>query len=212
MFLTDIIATVAQWCTAVISALGYPGIIVLMTLESMVFPLPSEMIMPFAGFLAGQGVFSFWPVVIFSVIGSLLGSLISYAIGFFLGRGFIVRYGRFFLLHEADLVWAEGWFARRGAVTILIGRFIPVVRHIISIPAGTAKMNVWKFLAYTGIGAAFWNAFLTWCGYELGERWSEVEQYSDPLSYATVIVLFGIACWWVWHHWKTRRMSRTISS
>ena len=176
-----------------------------MVLESMVFPLPSELVMPFAGFLAGQGVFSFWMVVASSVVGSLLGSLLSYAMGFYLGRGFIIKYGKFFLLHEADLIKTEQWFARRGGITILIGRFVPVVRHLISIPAGTAKMNVWKFLAYTGIGALGWNAFLAYSGYYLGENWAQVEHYSEWLSIGTLFLLVIAGCWWVWHMWTTRR-------
>jgi membrane protein DedA with SNARE-associated domain len=205
MIITDILGWMAAWCILIIETLGYPGVLVLMVLESMVFPLPSELIMPFAGFLAGQGVFSFWMVVASSVVGSLLGSLLSYAMGFYLGRGFIIKYGRFFLLHEVDLIRTEQWFARRGGITILIGRFVPVVRHLISIPAGTAKMNVWKFLAYTGMGALGWNAFLAYCGFYLGENWAQVEHYSEWLSIGTLFLLFIAGSWWVWHMWTTRR-------
>ncbi len=205
MFLTDILGWIASWSVLIIEKLGYPGIIVLMTLESMVFPLPSELVMPFAGFLAGQGKFSLWMVIATSVVGSIIGSLLSYAMGRYLGRAFIIKFGKFFLLHEVDLIKTEAWFARRGGITILLGRFIPVVRHLISIPAGTARMNVWKFVIYTAIGAAGWNAFLAYCGFILGERWSEVEQYSEWLSIATVIVMVIIGVWWVWHHIKTRK-------
>jgi membrane protein DedA with SNARE-associated domain len=189
MGITEWIATTA---VAMISATGYPGIFILMTMESMVFPVPSEAVMPFAGFLIVDGQFSFSGVIAASTIGSIVGSLISYSIGFYGGKPFIQKFGKYLLLNVHHLEVSEKFFAKRGDITILISRFIPIVRHLISIPAGFGKMNIWKFSIYTIIGAGCWNAFLTYVGYSLKNNWSEVMKYSHIIDLVVVGVL-GIA-------------------
>src|SRR3989339_804306 len=159
-FLSQILGYIGNLAITIISALGYPGLFFLMILESMVFPLPSELVMPFAGFLVYQGKLNLGLVIFFSSLGSLTGSLLSYAMGKFGGKKFISKYGKWFLLDESDLQKTEHWFSKRGEWTILIGRFVPVVRHLISLPAGMGKMNLKKFCIYTIIGATFWNAIL----------------------------------------------------
>ena len=133
----------------IISFLGYGGVFFLMILESMVFPIPSELIMPFAGFLIARGEMNFPLVIIFSTLGSLVGSLISYYIGKYGGNKVVLRFGKYMFLDETDLMKTEKWFSEKGEKTVFISRFIPVVRHLISIPAGIGKMDLKKFCFYT---------------------------------------------------------------
>ena len=177
----------------------------MMVLESMIFPVPSELVMPFAGFLIAQGNFSFLGVIIASSLGSIVGSLISYYIGRYGGNAVVYKLGKYLLLHEADLVKTEEWFAKKGEWTIFVGRLIPVVRHLISIPAGVGKMPLGKFCTYTIIGATIWNTFLAYLGYLFGENWAIVRQYSEPVSITAAILIVIGAVWFVYHHVKTRR-------
>jgi membrane protein DedA with SNARE-associated domain len=186
---------IAATAVAIIGASGYPGIFILMTLESMVFPVPSEAVMPFAGFLIVDGKFTWTGVILASTLGSIVGSLLSYAIGYYGGKPFIQRFGKYLLLNTHHLEISEKFFAKRGEITILLSRFIPVVRHLISIPAGFGKMTIWKFSIYTIIGAGCWNAFLTWVGFELKNNWKEVMTYSHTIDLVVVGVL-GIAAFY----------------
>src|SRR3989344_5804666 len=147
--ITEILAYIGNLCVQLISYMGYFGVFVLMTFESMIIPIPSELVMPFAGFLAAKGEMSFILVVVFSSLGSVFGSLISYYIGKYGGRKLVFDYGKYFLLDETDLIKTEQWFSNKGEKTVFISRFIPVVRHLISIPAGIGKMNLGKFIFYT---------------------------------------------------------------
>ena len=183
---------IANTAVAFIAATSYPGIFLLMVLESMVFPGPSESVMPFAGFLIVDGQFTFTGVIIASTLGSITGSLISYAIGFYGGRPFINKFGKFLLLDVHDLEITERFFSKSGELTIFIARFIPVIRHLISIPAGLGKMNLWKFILYTMIGAGLWNSFLTYVGFKLKANWQEVMKYSHTIDIVVVVVL-GLA-------------------
>ena len=188
-YISIIINYIGLVAVNIIQTMGYGGLVFLMACESMVVPLPSEFVMPFAGFLAAQEKFSFVYVVIFSTIGSLIGSLLSYYIGKFGGNPLVKKFGKYALLDEHDLEKTQNWFAKRGERTIFISRFIPVVRHLISIPAGMGKMNVWKFSIYTIVGAGLWNAFLAYLGYVLGENWESVRKYTEYISIAVAIIL-----------------------
>jgi membrane protein DedA with SNARE-associated domain len=184
----------AQYVTAFIDATGYASVFILMVMESMVFPVPSEAVMPFAGFLIAETKFTFALVILFSTAGSIVGSLISYAIGRYGGRPFIDRFGKFLLLNQDDLTATERFFKKYGEATIFICRFIPVVRHLISIPAGTGRMNLLKFSIYTIAGAGMWNAFLAVCGYHLRKNWETVMQYSHYVDIAVLALLvLGVA-------------------
>jgi membrane protein DedA with SNARE-associated domain len=183
---------IANTAVAFIAATSYPGIFLLMVLESMVFPVPSEAVMPFAGFLIVTGQFTFSGVIIASTLGSIVGSLASYAMGFYGGKPFIKRFGKYLLLDTHDLEITERFFSKRGELTIFISRFIPIIRHLISIPAGLGKMNIWKFSVYTILGAGMWNAFLAYVGFKLKENWSEVMKYSHTIDIVVVAVL-GLA-------------------
>src|SRR3989344_3587309 len=140
----------------VISTIGYAGVFFLMALESMITPIPSELVMPFAGFLVSTGQFDLLLVVLAGAFGSLLGSLISYYAGMLLGRPLLLKYGKFLLLRESHLVITEQWFKMHGSKAIFIGRLIPVVRHLISIPAGFARMHLLKFAVFSFAGAPMW--------------------------------------------------------
>ncbi len=187
---------ITQWIAATavafIAATSYYGVFLLMVLESMIFPVPSEAVMPFAGFLIVDGQFTFAGVIIASTLGSIVGSLLSYAIGFYGGKPFLKRFGKYLLLDSHDLEITERFFAKRGELTIFISRFIPIIRHLISIPAGIGKMNLWKFSIYTIIGAGMWNSFLTYIGFKLKENWAEVMKYSHIVDLVLIVVI-GIA-------------------
>lgn len=183
---------IAATATAFIASTSYFGIFFLMMLESMVFPVPSEAVMPFAGFLIVDGQFTFTWVIVASTLGSIVGSLLSYAMGYYGGKPFISRFGKFLLLDTHDLEITERFFAKRGEITIFISRFIPIIRHLISIPAGLGKMNLWKFSIYTILGAGMWNAFLTYVGFKLKSNWTEVMKYSHLIDIVVIAVL-GLA-------------------
>lgn len=173
----------------IISGTGYPGLGFLMALESMVAPVPSEAVMPFAGFLIWQGKMSWTPVVLFSTLGSIIGSLVSFYIGKQYGRPIIIRYGKYLLLNEHHLHLTERFFQKYGQKTIFISRFIPVVRHLISLPAGASEMNIWIFAVYTILGAAIWNSFLAYMGFRLGDNWEAIRTYSEKLDIIIIIII-----------------------
>ena len=202
--LSNILGSIGQFAINVIDFLGYPGIAILMALESMVFPLPSELVMPFAGFLVGEGKMNFGLVVLASSVGSLIGSLISYWIGYYGGKKFVLKLGKYLLLDVSDLEKTEHWFSKKGAKTIFISRFVPVVRHLISIPAGIGKMDLGKFCLYTILGATMWNALLTYCGYLLGKNWNIIRHYSEYLSITVAVLLVVAGVYFVGRHVKNK--------
>ncbi len=191
--------------TSTIASTGYFGIFLLMALESMVAPVPSELVMPFAGFLVADGTLNLWLVIIVSSAASVAGSLISYSIAFFGGKELIHRFGRFVFLDKAELEWTGRWFKNRGSVTILLSRFIPVVRHLISIPAGLARMNIAQFMIYTFIGATAWNAILLVLGMQLRERWELVHGYSRQLDILVAFFLVLAVLYIVYKHVKRHK-------
>jgi membrane protein DedA with SNARE-associated domain len=187
--------------TLLIHYLGYGGIFLLMALESMIFPIPSELIMPFAGFLIVTGQFDPVVVVVASSLGSITGSLLSYGMGT-LGEPVVLRYGRYLLLNRHHLEWTELFFFRHGGKTIFVSRFIPVVRHLISIPAGLARMSLIPFILFTAAGATLWNGFLTYLGMRLKENWWIIQRYTHIVDYFVVAGLLGVAAYL---GWKLRR-------
>ena len=201
----SITETVALYATTLIDALGYPGVFVLMIMESMVFPIPSEAVMPFAGFLIVEGRFTFAGVIFFSTLGSIFGSMLSYGVGLYGGKPFIARFGKYLLLDQEELDWTERFFRKRGEATIFICRFIPVVRHLISIPAGLGRMPVVKFLIYTIIGAGLWNSILTVTGYYLKKNWTIVMKYSHIVDIAVVAILAGLVILFIARQVKKRK-------
>jgi membrane protein DedA with SNARE-associated domain len=189
--------------TLFINQCSYVGIFLLMTLESMVAPIPSELVMPFAGFLIFTGHFDVVSVMVASSLGSIVGSLLSYGMGR-LGEPVVLRYGRYLLLNPHHLEWTKNFFDRHGGKTIFISRFIPVVRHLISIPAGLARMSLIPFILYTAVGATLWNGFLTYLGVRLKENWRIIQQYTHILDYFVVAGLIGVAVYFFWKLKKAR--------
>jgi len=204
MGITQWIANIA---VAIIAATSYPGILFLMMLESMVFPVPSEAVMPFAGFLIADGKLSFVGVVIAATLGSIIGSLISYAMGYYGGKPFINKFGKYLLLDTHDLDVTVRFFEKRGSLTIFIARFIPIIRHLISIPAGMGKMNLVKFSIYTIAGAAMWNAFLTYLGIKLKDNWTEVMKYSHTIDIFVIVAFALVVAYYGYKIYKSRKKS-----
>ncbi len=190
--------------TAIIQQCSYIGIFILMALESMIAPVPSELVMPFAGFLIYTGHFDPLWVMVASSLGSLVGSLLSYGMGM-LGEPVVLRYGRYLLLNPHHLEWTRNFFNRYGSITIFISRFIPVVRHLISIPAGLARMSLAPFILYTVVGATLWNGFLTYAGLRLRENWRLIQQYTHILDYVVVACLLAALAYVLWKFRAARR-------
>jgi membrane protein DedA with SNARE-associated domain len=154
---------------------GYGGVFFLMMLESATLPIPSEVVLPFAGYLIFLGKLDFWTTVAVASIGSIVGTLIDYSIGFFLGRGAILRYGKSFRLDERRLATSERWFeGQYGELTVLLARFVPLIRTLIAFPAGIAHMKLWKFLVYSTIGIVVWDAALIYLGLLAGQNSSQI--------------------------------------
>lgn len=164
----------AHFVQDVVLRLGYPGLFLLIMLESTLVPIPSELVMPFAGFLAAKGEFSLAVIIIINSTAALVGSGLCYWLGAAGGKPLLTRYGKFIFVRQKDIEKTEAFFARHGKATVLIGRFLPVVRHIISVPAGIARMPLVPFFTQTFIGSTIWGTVLILIGYELGARWESV--------------------------------------
>ncbi len=186
---------ILQWITNVMQTAGYPGLVFAMIAENVIAPIPSEVLLPFAGFLVSNGSFTFFGALFWSVVGSMTGLWISYAIGRFGGRPFINRFGKYFFIKEDQLEQSEQFFNRYGQHIIILTRFIPVVRSFISIPAGMAKMNIVLFSFYSVIGLIMWNGVLIFIGMKLGEQWEtskEYMHYFDQVIIVAAIVFVGV--------------------
>lgn len=204
--LTHLVSKLAIPC---LQEAGYFGAAFLMALESMVIPIPSEAVMPFVGFLVADGRWNLWTAILAASAGSLIGSAISYAMGYYGGRPFVVKAGRYLLLNPHDLETTERFFSRRkGALTVFISRFTPVIRHLISIPAGTGKMKALPFFTATLVGATLWNSFLLACGMYLRQRWDVVEQYSHQVDIGVGAALAAGLLFFVVFRWKGAVKSR----
>jgi membrane protein DedA with SNARE-associated domain len=189
MWITEFLAT---YITAFIHQTWYITVFIWMMMESMIFPVPSEAIMPFAGFLVATKQFSLRRVIIISTMWSIVGSLISYAIGYYGGKPFVRKFWKYFLLDQEELDSTEKYFKKKWHITILISRFIPVVRHLISLPAGMGKMNLTQFIIYTIIWAGIRNTFLTLVGKYLKENRELVMKYSHTVDIVVLAILIWI--------------------
>jgi membrane protein DedA with SNARE-associated domain len=203
------IASIISWLSAivisVISALGYGGVFFLMLIESCGILAPSEVTMPFAGYLATQGRFNFWAVVLLGALGNLAGSLIAYWIGYKGGRPLIARFGKYIFLSDHDLKLAEDWFTRYGQATAFFGRLLPVIRTYISFPAGLAKMDLKKFSVFTFLGAFIWSALFAWLGEKLGSNFMELREKLHGFDMTIAFILaFGII-FFVWKKWDAKK-------
>jgi membrane protein DedA with SNARE-associated domain len=199
----------ADWVIETIEAAGYGGIVVLMFLENVFPPIPSEVIMPLAGYLVSRRKLSFLGIVIAGTAGSVLGALPLYYLGRKIGHERLVRlaarYGAWLTVSTDDVDRAGNWFRRYGPVAVFVCRLIPGIRSLISIPAGMNRMNLIGFLCYTAIGTAVWTALLAWAGYLLGANFENIGEYLDPASY----VVFGaIGVWYAVRVIKCKRIGR----
>jgi len=193
-----ILESVAGWIAAVIASMGYLGIVLCMAIESACIPLPSEVIMPFAGFLAGRGRFGLWETALAGAVGCVAGSLAAYAVGATGGRAFLERHGRWVLLTMKDLDRADRWFARYGNTAIFVRRLLPVVRTFISLPAGIARMPLLPFTLLTFAGSFPFCLALAWLGYRLGDRWTTLKAYfhgADAVIGAAVLIGCAYLLW-----------------
>ena len=192
-----------NWVLRVCLDLGYPGIVALMAMESSILPVPSELVMPPAGYWAAKGEMNFFVALLCGVTGSIIGALANYYGAQLIGRPLIQRYGKYVLLSEKNLERSERFFAQHGEISTLIGRLFPVIRHVISIPAGLHRMPLGKFIAYTGVGAAIWCTILTWIGYFLGQhesalRSEEIHRYVTWAIVALVPLSLGAIAFYLW--------------
>lgn len=203
---------IGGWIEELILTIGYPGIVLVMAIENIFPPIPSELVLPLAGALSAKGDLDFWGAVAAGVVGSLVGAVALYAIGWVARqagvRRLVAAYGRYLLISEKDLDRGAAWFHRYGEAVIFFGRLIPIIRSIISIPAGYTRMPIGRFLLYTTAGTALWSLFLTYVGRVLGENWAEIRTFMEPYENGTLVVLIlgaaGFIGWRAWRksHWE----------
>ena len=191
----SIVNDVVNWCTNVIAVFGLPGIFVLMLLESACIPIPAEATMMFAGFAVSQGKMGLAAAITVGVAGNVVGAWLVYYVGLYGGRPFIERYGRYILLRHEHIDLTERWFARYGPITVFFCRMLPGVRSFVSLPAGVARMPLWKFTLYTALGCVPFVAFLTWLGVKVGANWQRLEQDFKWLDYAVVAAIVALIVW-----------------
>jgi membrane protein DedA with SNARE-associated domain len=189
---------------SVIAAGGYGGVAFLMAIESACIPLPSELIMPFAGYLVFDGTMKLLWVATAGAIGCNLGSLVAYEIGCYGGRPLVEKYGRWILFSHRELDWADRFFARWGYLAVFIGRLLPVIRTFIALPAGIARMPRVRFHVYTFLGSWPWCFALAYFGMKLGENWRQLGKYFHKLDTVILVVLVVGIVWFAWTHWQNR--------
>jgi membrane protein DedA with SNARE-associated domain len=195
-----IITLLAGFIIGTISRLGYGGVVLLMAIESACIPLPSEIIMPFSGYLVSTGEMNLWLVGLAGAVGCVLGSIMAYYAGAWGGRPFIEKYGKYILISHHDLDLADRWFQRHGDITIFVGRLLPVIRTFIAFPAGVARMSLWRFNLYTFVGSYIWSVGLAWIGMKLGEHWNTLGVYFHRFDAAIGVILFIAVVWYVRRH------------
>ena len=203
-----IIEILSGFIVATISAMGYSGVILLMAIESACIPLPSEIIMPFSGYLVSTGQLNLWAVAVAGAVGCVLGSLVAYWVGMYGGRPVIEKYGRYVLLSRHDLDIADRWFANHGEAIVFVSRLLPAIRTFIAFPAGVARMNLKRFIIYTFAGSLPWCLGLAYIGQKLGEQWNKDDTLKTWFHrFDFVIGLVGAlaVAWWIWRHVKYSR-------
>jgi len=200
--LEKLLAALAAWIIGVISSMGYGGIVLLMGIESACIPLPSEIIMPFAGFLVSKGTMTLWGVALAGALGCVLGSIPAYYLGMFGGRPLVEKYGKYVLISHKDLDMADRWFEKHGEIIIFIARLLPAVRTFIAFPAGVARMNMPKFIAYTFVGSLIWCWILGYAGMKMGENWESLKVYFHEFHYVIAAAGIVFVIWYVRRHFK----------
>lgn len=193
----EILKPIIDFVISIISGLGYPGIFLLMILESALIPIPSEIIMPFSGFLVSKGTFDPISVVLAGTFGNLVGSILTYYLGIKAGRAFILKYGKYILFKKSHLEFTEELFEKYGDKISFFCRLLPAVRTYISLPCGVGKANFVKFSIYTFLGSLIWNSMLTYVGILLGNNWKNIDKYAIYLDIVAACVIVGFIIWFV---------------
>lgn len=211
-----ILQVIAGWITAQISALGYAGVVLLMAIESACIPLPSEVIMPFSGYLTIQTTANPNPMSLFGVsvagaVGCVLGSVAAYFAGMYGGRPFIERYGKYVLIRKKDLDSADRWFAKYGNTAVFISRLLPVIRTFISFPAGIARVKFSTFVVYTFIGSLPWCYALAYIGRILGKNWTSLRNYFHNIDIVIGVILVAGIAYFIYHHVKPEKKEKGLS-
>lgn len=207
--IAKIIGILSSFIVATISTLGYSGIVLLMAIESACIPLPSEIIMPFSGYLVSRGEMNLWGVGVAGAVGCVVGSLVAYWVGMYGGRPMIEKYGKYILLSRHDLDLADRWFAKYGEAIVFVSRLLPAIRTFIAFPAGVARMNLTRFVIYTFAGSLPWCLGLAYVGQKLGEQWDKDDTLKTWFHrFDFVIGIIGVLAvtWWVWRHIKHSRV------
>ncbi|UCB51940.1 MAG: DedA family protein [Candidatus Zixiibacteriota bacterium] len=203
-----ILEPIGAWTINLISQLGYFGIIIAMGIESACIPLPSEIIMPFSGYLVFAGRFSLWGVSVAGAFGCVVGSVVAYFAGIWGGRPFILRYGRYVLVSPKHLATADRWFERYGDWAIFFSRLLPVIRTFISLPAGIARMNFVKFIIYTFLGSLPWCFALAYVGKILGENWMSIRGYFHKADIVIVVVIVAGLAYFLYRHFRPEKENK----
>ncbi|MFL5263341.1 MAG: DedA family protein [Anaeromyxobacteraceae bacterium] len=212
--IAKVIETLAVFTTGAISALGYGGVVLLMAIESACIPLPSEIIMPFAGYLVYAGRFTLHGAALAGAVGCIVGSVPAYYLGQYGGRPLIERYGKYILLSRHELDLADRLFARWGQWVVLAGRLLPVIRTFIAFPAGVARMNMTKFILFTFIGSYPWCYGLAWVGQKLGEQWDKdprLKAAFHRFDLAIGLAIVAAGAWFVWHKVRSGKAQRAAA-
>jgi len=203
---TNLIDLLAHLVIYIIGLIGYGGVFLLMLMESCGIPMPSEVIMPFSGFLVAKGELNFWLVVLIGTLGNLSGSILAYWIGSKGGRPLIEKYGKYILISHHDLNLADKWFSKYGDWTVFFGRLLPVIRTYISFPAGIAKMNFKMFSLFTFLGALPWCILFAWLGVKMGNNWELIQKTLHNFDLLMLLLLIVSVVWYIWRHLKYRHL------
>lgn len=204
-FIETVLSELSRFVIACISRFGYSGILFTMAIESACIPLPSEIIMPFSGYLVSTGEFTMLGVTLAGAVGNVMGSIAAYYAGIWGGRPFVERYGPYFLVSRKDLDLADRWFQKYGEAAVFFSRMLPVVRTFISLPAGVARMNFPRFVLFTFIGALPWCYLLAYIGLKMGEKWDQLREYFHQFDIVIGLGLVLVVGYFLWSHWPRRQ-------
>ena len=207
---------ILDWVRSLYSAIGWPGVVLLMAIESAGIPVPSEIIMPLAGWFLieakGHGVGYIFLAALLGGLGNTIGSVVAYYIGAWGGRPLLERYGRYVLITRHDLDRADAFFQRQGAFAVFISRVLPLVRTFISFPAGIARMRIGAFIVLTFVGSFLWSLALAWAGYDLGSHYDRIRQAMRTFDYPIAAIVLVAVAWFVWRHVQRAREADVAAS
>lgn len=202
--IAQILEYLSRFIIEVISAAGYPGVVLLMAIESACIPLPSEVIMPFSGYLVFTGRFNLWWVAAAGALGCNVGSAVAYFVGYYGGRPLVEKYGHYVWLSKHELELVDRWCVKYGQAAIFFSRLLPVVRTFIALPAGVMRLEFWRFNLWTFLGSFPWCLGLAYVGMKMGEHWPELRVYFHQFDIVIGVVIVAGAAWFVWSHVKNR--------